>query len=393
MYVQFQVPEVSRRWPIIYVHGSSHTGACIESTVDGKEGWASFSVRNKLATYVVDQPGRGRSGADESQIHEAIATLRGTPGANAAPANFSRIADSFAWNAWWGHTVKPGTNIDCGAQASSDVPIDRCELVPHGWRADDPSPTTVHPKPARYLPAWRLDATVDPIYPANLDYTGTGTWGPPPYGPSKAYKLHYYGQLVPNFESTLPRSTCASCTPTSLSPDNTWSPRNVAALVEKLGGAIVVVHSQSGFQGLHMMRVLRERGHLNMLKGLISYEGDCNLPTAGLTVEDFDRVPFLALKGDYRNSLDSRQVICKATADAIHARRASGRGSARADYIELDDPAFKGRFNGVTHMAMVGPNATDVLKLVFNWTDKYIDNPVKGCICNSPPAPTQAASR
>ena len=59
MYVQFQIPEQRRRWPLIMVHGSTHTGAALDSTPSGGEGWLSYAVRNKLATFVVDQPGRG----------------------------------------------------------------------------------------------------------------------------------------------------------------------------------------------------------------------------------------------------------------------------------------------------------------------------------------------
>jgi hypothetical protein len=40
MYVQFEIPEHKKRNmpPIIMVHGSSHTAACLESTPDGREG-------------------------------------------------------------------------------------------------------------------------------------------------------------------------------------------------------------------------------------------------------------------------------------------------------------------------------------------------------------------
>src|SRR5262249_16041351 len=73
MYVQFQIP--ARQKPntpaVIMVHGSTHTAACLESTPDGREGWAPYFVRNGISTYVVDQAGRGRSGFDESVIHEA----------------------------------------------------------------------------------------------------------------------------------------------------------------------------------------------------------------------------------------------------------------------------------------------------------------------------------
>ena len=61
------------------VHGSTHSGACVESTPQGTEGWAPYAVGNKLATYVVDQPGRGRSGNDESRIHEGAAALMEIP--------------------------------------------------------------------------------------------------------------------------------------------------------------------------------------------------------------------------------------------------------------------------------------------------------------------------
>ena len=41
------------------VHGSTHTGAALDATPDGREGWFPYAVRNGLATFVVDQPGRG----------------------------------------------------------------------------------------------------------------------------------------------------------------------------------------------------------------------------------------------------------------------------------------------------------------------------------------------
>ncbi len=45
--VQFQIPakKYSAGWPVIMVHGSTHTGACLESTPDGREGWYPYFVR------------------------------------------------------------------------------------------------------------------------------------------------------------------------------------------------------------------------------------------------------------------------------------------------------------------------------------------------------------
>ena len=77
MYVQFQIPakKYAGGWPVIMVHGSSHTGACLESTPDGREGWYPYFVRKGVPSYIVDQAGRGRSGFDESVIHEGEANI------------------------------------------------------------------------------------------------------------------------------------------------------------------------------------------------------------------------------------------------------------------------------------------------------------------------------
>jgi hypothetical protein len=203
--------------------------------------------------------------------------------------------------------------------------------MPHGWRDDDPSLPNVHPNPAGYGPAFALPphGLSDFIEPAQLNKTGTGTWGPAPYGPAANYRLHYYRQLLPNYEATLPGSTCAACVPQALVPMNTWSPRDLASLVERLGGAIVVTHSQSGAQGHHLVRVLREDGKLSLLKGLITVEGSvCSFAQAGVTAADFDNIPYLVFKGDYTVVANQQ---CKENVDTINARRASASRNCPRD--------------------------------------------------------------
>jgi hypothetical protein len=118
MYVQFQIP--ARRtppgWPVIMVHGSTHTGAALESTPDGREGWYPYFVRNGVATYVVDQSGRGRSGFDQSVLHEARARLLTghRDGAAALLPAFPRITDNGAWQAWFGHLLPADATIATG---------------------------------------------------------------------------------------------------------------------------------------------------------------------------------------------------------------------------------------------------------------------------------------
>ena len=138
----------------------------------------------------------------------------------------------------------------------------------------------------------------------------------------------------------------------------------MALLVERLGGAIVATHSQSGIMGHHMVRILKERGHLNLVKGLITIEGGCSFVQSGLAAEDFDAVPYLALKGDY--TATSQQ--CQESVDAINARRAQSQGKAAAEYMKLDELGML----GVTHMMMLDSNNLEIADLMLEWVGKNV---------------------
>lgn len=324
MYVQFQIPQrkAGPGWPVIMVHGSTHTGAALESTPDGREGWFPYFVRKGVSTYVVDQSGRGRSGFDQSVLHEAEARVLAGDAKGAADLipNFGRITDNGAWTAWFGHLLPAGSNITTG------------KLIRHGDPEDPEKPTDGRPH-------------VAPLFPMGA-------------------VAEYYKQLVPNAEVTLPGSTCAGCTPSNLSPANTWTPQNLALLVEQLGGAIVATHSQSGIMGHHMVRILKERGKLDLVKGLITIEGGCSLPQSGLTAADFDAIPYMSLKGDYTGA----NAQCQETVDAIAKRRAGKQGTARADYLKLDEMGIL----GVTHMMMLDSNSNQIADIMIDWVNKHV---------------------
>jgi hypothetical protein len=119
--------------------------------------------------------------------------------------------------------------------------------------------------------------------------------------------------------------------------------------------------------GHHMARILKEKGRLDLLKGLITIEGSCSLPNSGLKPEDFDNIPYMALKGDYAATSE----VCNMTVDGINARRAAGQGKAKADYIKLDElgnPIFK----GTTHMMMLGTNNLEIADVILNWVEKNV---------------------
>jgi hypothetical protein len=136
MYVQFQIPANKKKGPpVIMVHGSTHTAACLESTPDGREGWAPYFVRQGISTYIVDQAGRGRSGFDQSVLHEAAAVPNGA----VRVPNFGRITDNGAWTAWFGHLLPAGSTILNGT------------LIRHGDPGDPATDDANHQD--NYLPA------------------------------------------------------------------------------------------------------------------------------------------------------------------------------------------------------------------------------------------------
>jgi pimeloyl-ACP methyl ester carboxylesterase len=63
MYVQYQVPaERKHPYPVVMWHGGGQTGTNFMGTPDGREGWADYFLQQGYAVYIVDQPGRARSG-------------------------------------------------------------------------------------------------------------------------------------------------------------------------------------------------------------------------------------------------------------------------------------------------------------------------------------------
>lgn len=100
------------------------------------------------------------------------------------------------------------------------------------------------------------------------------------------------------------------------------------------------------------------------MKGLITIEGGCSLPASGLAAEDFDAIPYLAIKGDYTPT----STQCQETVDAINARRAAGMGSARAEYMKLDERGML----GVTHMMMLDSNNLEIADLMIDWAGEHV---------------------
>lgn len=54
-------PNVLHEHPLVFIHGSGQTATNWLNTPDGREGWASFFLRQGYVVYLTDQPERGRS--------------------------------------------------------------------------------------------------------------------------------------------------------------------------------------------------------------------------------------------------------------------------------------------------------------------------------------------
>jgi len=365
MYVQFQIPSERRRWPLIMIHGSTHTGAALDATPDGRAGWYSYAVRNNLATFVVDQPGRGRSGFDQSVLLEAKATGNW----DLVPSRFGRITDNRAWTTWFGHIVPARSGILEGTMIRHGDEGD-----PQG--SDDPArPSQAH---GRYPPAYPIPPVPNS---ANEDLVARrGALGLVPNPANDEYLgLEYYKQLVPNAEVTLPGSSCETCEPQRLGAIDTWLPLALAELLEGLGGGILSPHSQSTQPVFHTVRILKERGELDLIKGIIVPEGaGTSLEASGLEGSDFDTIPFLLVNGDYRPL--STRLDNEAAVAAMNASPTRRVGPALS--LNVEDPAFGGRLRGHTHMGMLGDTNLTELDFFFEWAAGNIENPMVDGFCS-----------
>lgn len=75
-YAQYQIPANARNLPLVMWHGGGQFSKTWESTPDGREGYQSIFLRRGWATYIIDQPRRGRAGRST----EGTTIPDGTPG-------------------------------------------------------------------------------------------------------------------------------------------------------------------------------------------------------------------------------------------------------------------------------------------------------------------------
>ena len=244
-------------WPVIMVHGSTHTGAA--PRVDARRPRGLVSVLRAQRHRDL----RRRPIGPRALGLRSVGAARSRVSAATAGDTRARAAELIP-NFWAHHRHRRLDATGSGTSCPANSTILTGKLIPHGDPAD--------PQPASGRLRARRAAVPDRRRWIRRSSSRAGAIGPAPAGAPETFALEYYKQLVPNAEVTLPGSICDTCDPKEIAPANTWTPQNLASLVERLGGAIVVTHSQSGIMGHHMARILKERAGFDPGRNLVTVE-------------------------------------------------------------------------------------------------------------------------
>jgi pimeloyl-ACP methyl ester carboxylesterase len=159
----------------------------------------------------------------------------------------------------------------------------------------------------------------------------------------------YTAQLVPNTEATLPGAGANTV-------------QALGRLLDRIGPAVVMVHSQSGAYGMNLVRARA----IKML-GLINVEGNCAPVSPDEVAKIFARVPLLSVWGDNSQGApgpngDERRNGCAATVNALK----SVGGSAK--FLLLPEAGHKGN----SHMLMMDKNNLAVADLIIAWLGESV---------------------
>ena len=155
------------------------------------------------------------------------------------------------------------------------------------------------------------------------------------------------------------------------STDGTITDRNsfvfgaeaVINLLDQIGPAVLVVHSQSGpFPD----KVVEARPDL--VKGVINIEGFEGLPPTPAQIQAYKKVPYIDIFGD---NLDGPGIGIgryngrKVTIDAMNA------AGGKAEIVALPEVGLYGN----THMVMQDKNSLKVADYLIRWVDKKVGEP------------------
>ena len=193
--------------------------------------------------------------------------------------------------------------------------------------------------------------------PGFTKFTNEQAWvrfrfGPQPFVPFANTQFpvkaqeEYYAQLVPNTETSLPGAG-----------QNTIDA--LAKLLDRIGPAVILVHSQSGAYGIGAA-IARP----NLVKAVVSVEPrNCAASPADIQ-SVFTHVPLLTMFGDFQKGdpdWAGRMAECVATVG--HIKEAHGT----AENIYLPDAGIHGN----SHMMMMDLNNQQLADIILAWLNRH----------------------
>jgi hypothetical protein len=162
----------------------------------------------------------------------------------------------------------------------------------------------------------------------------------------------FYKQMIPDLNSTLPQD-----------PNPTWT--QMAALGVKLGGAVLMGHSESGFFP-ERAALIDARG----VKGIVSIEMPCATDLSSAEIATLAKIPTLVMFGDHLGDVTGGPVswaqsfdTCKTFVDQLQ------KAGGDAELLHLPALGIKGN----SHMLMQDKNSDQLADLVIGWIDKHVD--------------------
>ena len=69
-YVFYQLPENTRKLPLVFWHGHGQSGKTWETTPDGREGFQNIFLRQRYGVYLLDQPRPGSWGTQHGSYND-----------------------------------------------------------------------------------------------------------------------------------------------------------------------------------------------------------------------------------------------------------------------------------------------------------------------------------
>lgn len=200
--------------------------------------------------------------------------------------------------------------------------------------------------------------------PAILDATHQLAWTVFRFGPKYgeafadeqfpiAAVTELYKQMIPDLNSTLPQN-----------PNPTWT--RMAALAMKLGGAVLMGHSESGFFP-EQAALIDPTG----IRGIVSIEMPCETSLSPDQLATLAKIPTLILFGDHLDDVPSAGPVnwsdsfssCKTFVGQL------GAAGGDARLMHLPDIGIHGN----SHMLMQDENSDRIADLVIAWIDARVE--------------------